>query len=312
MENIRLHKLPGGIHITFMVTAICTFLAMAPFAVAQQDHANHDHPAAQNPGPHGGQVAKLNSQFVETVYLPHQVRVYVFDDKGKPASGQSASGSVQFAQEGMKPVDVALAIAQVPTGFQDYLAAAIDLSKVTDDAVKASIAIEGLPSQTERSAKFQQMVHRTSFKPQLVMAELAADDNDKIAKQGTCPVMGTKLGEHGKPIKVIVDSQPLFLCCKACLPKLQKDALSYMTKAGVEHDLSFANAISTQPATDADAQAIKSQGTCPVTGETLGAHGKVLKVSMGDRSVFICCAACLKAIQKEPSKFFVSEAKHNH
>lgn len=72
-------------------------------------------------------------------------------------------------------------------------------------------------------------------------------------------------------------------------------------------------------ATKADQAAVGKLKTCPVSGEDLFAMGGPLKVSLGDRSTFICCKGCLKKIQAEPDKYLGASAssskaaaKHEH
>ena len=43
-----------------------------------------------------------------------------------------------------------------------------------------------------------------------------ADDETLIARQKVCPVTDESLGSMGRPVKVMVDGRPVFLCCKAC------------------------------------------------------------------------------------------------
>lgn len=38
----------------------------------------------------------------------------------------------------------------------------------------------------------------------------------------------------------------------------------------------------------------KVQGICPVSGQTLGAHGQPIKAKIGNEVVFLCCQGCLK------------------
>ena len=56
-------------------------------------------------------------------------------------------------------------------------------------------------------------------------------------------------------------------------------------------------------ATKADEKAIAAMKTCPVSKEDLDSMGGPLKVSRGDKSIFICCKGCLKDIQANPDKF---------
>ena len=70
-------------------------------------------------------------------------------------------------------------------------------------------------------------------------------------------------------------------------------------------------------ATKADEKAIAALKVCPVSKEDLDSMGGPLKVSRGDKSIFICCKGCLKEIQANPDKFLgasaaspASDAKH--
>ena len=45
------------------------------------------------------------------------------------------------------------------------------------------------------------------------LAELSPSDRAAAEKQRVCPVSGDLLGSMGKPIKVIVKGQTVFLCC---------------------------------------------------------------------------------------------------
>jgi hypothetical protein len=56
-------------------------------------------------------------------------------------------------------------------------------------------------------------------------------------------------------------------------------------------------------ATKADEKAIAALKVCPVSKEDLDSMGGPLKVSRGDKSIFICCKGCLKEIQANPDKF---------
>ncbi|MBI2480166.1 MAG: hypothetical protein HYV60_16505 [Planctomycetia bacterium] len=42
--------------------------------------------------------------------------------------------------------------------------------------------------------------------------------------------MGTKLGSHETPIKMLVGDQLLYLCCKGCIRKVEADPQTYLSK----------------------------------------------------------------------------------
>jgi hypothetical protein len=79
-----------------------------------------------------------------------------------------------------------------------------------------------------------------------------------------------------------------------------------------------AAALAVAPATVGDKPAIDAQRKCPISGEDLMAMGGPLKVSQGDRAVFICCQGCLKAIKADPAKYLAGAAhpasghEHHH
>ncbi|MFM7057765.1 MAG: heavy metal-binding domain-containing protein [Planctomycetota bacterium] len=54
---------------------------------------------------------------------------------------------------------------------------------------------------------------------------------------------------------------------------------------------------------DSDRVAADAQGKCPVTGLPLDSMGGPVPVQLGDRRVFICCAACERRLRKEPGKY---------
>ena len=42
---------------------------------------------------------------------------------------------------------------------------------------------------------------------------------------------------------------------------------------------------------------------CVVSGETLGEHGKPVKLTSEGTDVYFCCMSCLKDFNKDPKKF---------
>ena len=45
-----------------------------------------------------------------------------------------------------------------------------------------------------------------------------------------------------------------------------------------------------------------AQMTCPVSGEHLGEMGAPLKQTIGDKSFYICCSGCEKAVKNKPEE----------
>ena len=47
----------------------------------------------------------------------------------------------------------------------------------------------------------------------------------------------------------------------------------------------------------------RAQKTCPVGEEPLGSMGTPIKVSAGNRTVFLCCKGCRKKFEANPDKY---------
>jgi Cu(I)/Ag(I) efflux system membrane fusion protein len=60
---------------------------------------------------------------------------------------------------------------------------------------------------------------------QLAQIQKLSPEDQKLAiKQVSCPVTGEPLGSMGTPVKVIVQGQPVFLCCAGCEMEAQENA----------------------------------------------------------------------------------------
>ncbi len=60
--------------------------------------------------------------------------------------------------------------------------------------------------------------------------ELSEADRALALKQKVCPVTDDVLGEHGKPVKITIKEQVVFLCCPACEETIKKDPDKYLAK----------------------------------------------------------------------------------
>ncbi|MFI4848959.1 MAG: hypothetical protein ACIAZJ_07680 [Gimesia chilikensis] len=104
-------------------------------------------------------------------------------------------------------------------------------------------------------------------------------DQLRIAAQKICPVSGQKLGDHGKPIKVKVGKESVYLCCKGCLN----------SKVNPQHWSSI------------HANYAKAQGKCPVMKKQLPQKPKWTIVD--GRIVYVCCPPCTKKIAADPEAY---------
>ncbi len=63
------------------------------------------------------------------------------------------------------------------------------------------------------------------------MAELSAEDRTVAEAQRFCAVANdSKLGGMGKPYKLMIEGQPVFLCCEGCKEEALKDPKATLAK----------------------------------------------------------------------------------
>lgn len=56
----------------------------------------------------------------------------------------------------------------------------------------------------------------------------AADEVPANYPLKKCPISGEKLGGMGKPMKVTSDGTDVYLCCKSCIKKFDKEPAKYV------------------------------------------------------------------------------------
>jgi hypothetical protein len=61
-------------------------------------------------------------------------------------------------------------------------------------------------------------------------AKLDPKDREAALAQKICPVSDQALGSMGKPIKVTVDGQDIFVCCAGCVEELKNNFAEYKSK----------------------------------------------------------------------------------
>lgn len=67
-----------------------------------------------------------------------------------------------------------------------------------------------------------------------ISREPAAAAQRPYGGQKTCPVMGEELGSHGPAIPVTVQGQTVYVCCKGCVAKVQRDPDTHLAKVMAE------------------------------------------------------------------------------
>lgn len=84
-------------------------------------------------------------------------------------------------------------------------------------------AVDDDPFDTSRTPRTSQPVPKA-------FAKLSPADQAAALAQGTCPVTDEPLGEHGTPIKVLVNGRDVFVCCAGCVEDLRNNPDRYLPK----------------------------------------------------------------------------------
>ncbi len=285
-------------------------LAMLTSNVRAQSHDGHDgNGHAQlgvSHGPHGGQVTTIGEIRAEVVYAQQETRVYLFDAAQRPISARGLQGRITM-QVRDNPQPFLYSLTYVQAQREDFLGAPIDVSRIRDGDMRVTIELQGLPGQAATTARFVQAFALSHPLTTVTVGELTAADQVGIQRQGVCPVMQTPLGEHGAPVKLLIDGHPLYVCCKGCISQVQADPQKFLPRGeadavvrGAENRVN----ITVSQATQADQGAIQAQGHCVVmTDQQLGGHGAPIKITIGNEALFVCCQGCVGKVQQNPSMY---------
>ncbi len=189
-------------------------------------------------GPHGGALERTQHYRFEIVCTTAGIEVYPYGMDGKPLDTTKMSGTATFYHPNSpkawfdRPLGVVTAN---PGQAATALGLRIDLSKVPSQGAKVALEIKGLPDAAESSASFTTPYTLTQAQPPaprptqvaITYARATAADQPAINAQRVCKVSGQSLGSMGAPIKVTRGNRSVFLCCQACLKKIQANPDQY-------------------------------------------------------------------------------------
>lgn len=146
------------------------------------------------------------------------------------------------------------------------------------------------------------------------LAALSPEDREAVVAQGFCPVMTeSALGSMGPPVKVDVNGQAVFVCCKGCGKKaLANPDKTLKTVAELQKKTEKLQDIEASFAAlaPADRGAARAQGYCVVmTDNPLGTMGAPVKIKVGDKAVYLCCAGCRRKALANPEQTLATVAE---
>jgi Cu/Ag efflux protein CusF len=148
-------------------------------------------------------------------------------------------------------------------------------------------------------------------------ARLSPEDRKTVEAQQFCPIQTqNRLGSMGKPVRVVLKGEPVFLCCPGCeeeaaarpeatLAKAQE--LRQQAHAALEQGLKASTALADNIEKNRarlapeDRKLVEAQDYCPIqTLNRLGSMGKPVKVMINGQPVFLCCPGCKEEALKYP------------
>lgn len=180
-----------------------------------------------------------------------------------------------------------------------------------------SIYIGGSGSGTKGSIPVRPSTPEdTDAKVTAALAKLLPEDRALAAAQKFCPVLeGSRLGSMGVPVKVVLDGQPVFLCCAGCLDEAKSEPGKFRRRAeelrGKGSSAPVAPKLSKEEQkiqaalaklSPADRVLAEAQKVCPVTDEPLGIMGAPIKVMVRGVPVFVCCKGCDEEALDKPDE----------
>ena len=170
----------------------------------------------------------------------------------------------------------------------------------------------------------------TDAKINQALARLSDSDRKIAEKQQFCPIIAdSRLGSMGVPIKLVINNQPVFICCEGCKKEAQdnpQETLAKVKKFTEKSPVSSTTAKSQSPGDmpqpapaaprkdpetriqaalarlpEADRALAAQQRFCVVLPKSrLGSMGMPVKVDVNGKAVFLCCEACRDEALADP------------
>jgi membrane fusion protein, copper/silver efflux system len=160
----------------------------------------------------------------------------------------------------------------------------------------------------------------TDAKINQALARLPEVDRKIAEKQQFCPIIAaSRLGSMGVPIKLVIDNQPVFICCEGCKKEALEHPQETLAKVN-KRNVSSTPATAPQPAipaaksnkeakiqaalarlSEADRVMAEQQRFCAVLPESrLGSMGTPIKIEIEGKPVFLCCDGCRDEAKANP------------
>ena len=254
---------------------------------------------------HGGTLVKSAKAPFEVVITRDLIRIFPLTPSGKPVDTSRLTGKASFYHPN-SPKQVWFSRDLQPTAaaagqVSSSLDLTVGMGTFPPDGLNVAFEISGLADPAEPKAQFTVPVSMKVVAAPIYQARATKADDAAIAAQRTCRVSGQALGSMGAPIKMTRGGSATYLCCQSCVKKVQAAPDTFLPQAAVPI---VNQEIKMEKATKADEAAITAQKLCKVSGEELTSMGGPLKLTLGGKSILVCCQSCIKDVKANPDKFF--------
>jgi hypothetical protein len=98
------------------------------------------------------------------------------------------------------------------------------LNEAKENPVRALETVEKLKKSRAAAAGEPTAAAKEKEAIRAGLASLSPDDRKLAEAQKYCPIQKKRLGSMGKPFKLILRGQPVFLCCGGCEDEAREDA----------------------------------------------------------------------------------------
>src|SRR5579872_5699782 len=152
------------------------------------------------------------------------------------------------------------------------------------------------------------------------LAKLSDDDRKIAEKQQFCPVLAdSRLGAMGVPVKLVIENQPVFLCCDGCKKAAQDNPQETLAKVKkLKESSSPGRSPQSAPTaekkdpeakiqaalaklSEEDRSIAMQQRFCVVLPKSrLGSMGTPVKLDVNGKTVFLCCEGCRDEALADP------------
>jgi hypothetical protein len=99
--------------------------------------------------------------------------------------------------------------------------------KLAEPAIYDAVAAPA-PTMAKKPEMASDAVNESEIKAAL--AKLSPEDQKLVESQRLCPVTENRLGSMGAPFKLMIEGEPVFLCCDGCKDEALKDPQATLAK----------------------------------------------------------------------------------